>query len=80
MRVELLNSSIPPSDRQFLVTFLVDEELAIDAGALGLLADLRRRDLRNEIAGMRSGMPDPETLAAQEGVRTLRRRLAATRQ
>ena len=30
-------------------------------------AEQRRRDLRNEIAGMRSGMPDPEALAAQEG-------------
>ena len=31
------------------------------------LADQRRRDLRNEIAGMRSGMPDAAVLAAQEG-------------
>ena len=43
MRVELLNSSIPPSDRQFLVTFLVDDAVAIDAGALGLLTDLGRQ-------------------------------------
>lgn len=43
MRVELLNSSIPPSDRQFLVTFLVDDAVAIDAGSLGLLADLGRQ-------------------------------------
>ncbi|MEI6256816.1 MAG: 3',5'-cyclic-nucleotide phosphodiesterase [Planctomycetota bacterium] len=43
MRVELLNSAIPPSDLQFLVTFLVNDEVAIDAGAIGLLADLRRQ-------------------------------------
>ncbi|MCX5756785.1 MAG: SMC family ATPase [Gemmatimonadetes bacterium] len=30
------------------------------------LADQRRRDLRNEIAGMRSGMPDADLLGAQE--------------
>ncbi len=30
------------------------------------LVDQRRRDLRNEIAGMRSGMPDPGALAAEE--------------
>jgi exonuclease SbcC len=30
------------------------------------LADQRRRDLRNELAGMRSGMPDPDAVAAQE--------------
>lgn len=30
------------------------------------LADQRRRDLRNEIAGMRSGMPDPSALEADE--------------
>ena len=29
------------------------------------LADAHRRDLRNEIAGMRSGMPDPVVVAAQ---------------
>lgn len=43
MRVELLTSSIPPSDLQFLVSFLVNDEVAVDAGALGLLADLRRQ-------------------------------------
>lgn len=40
MRVELLPSSVPASDLQFLVTFLVNREVAIDAGSLGLLADL----------------------------------------
>ena len=30
------------------------------------LVEQRRRDLRNEIAGMRSGMPDPDALAQQE--------------
>jgi cAMP phosphodiesterase len=43
MRVELLNSSVPPSDLQFLVSFLVNDEVAVDAGALGLLADLQRQ-------------------------------------
>ena len=43
MRVELLNSSVPPSDLQFLVSFLVNDALAIDAGSLGLLADLERQ-------------------------------------
>lgn len=44
MKVELLPSSIPPSDAQFLVTFLVNDTVAIDAGALGLLADLGRQE------------------------------------
>jgi ribonuclease BN (tRNA processing enzyme) len=43
MRVELLPSSLPPTDAQFLVTFLVNDEVAIDAGSLGLLADLDRQ-------------------------------------
>lgn len=43
MRVELLNSSVPHSDLQFLVSFLVNEQVAIDAGSLGLLADIRRQ-------------------------------------
>ena len=43
MRIELLSSSIPPSDLQFLVSFLVNDEVAIDAGAIGLMADLRRQ-------------------------------------
>ena len=43
MRVELLPSSLPPSDLQFLVSFLVNEAVAIDAGPLGLLADLERQ-------------------------------------
>jgi phosphoribosyl 1,2-cyclic phosphodiesterase len=43
MRIELLNSSNPPSDLQFLVSFLINDEVAIDAGAIGLLADLQRQ-------------------------------------
>lgn len=43
MRVELLSSSVPPSDAQFLVSFLVNDEIAIDGGSIGLLADLRRQ-------------------------------------
>ena len=43
MRVELLPSSLPPSDLQFLVSFLVNDAVAIDAGPLGLLADLDRQ-------------------------------------
>jgi cAMP phosphodiesterase len=49
MRVELLPSSLPASDAQcsgaqFLVSYLVDDAVAIDAGSLGLLADLRRQE------------------------------------
>ena len=43
MRVELLPSSLPAGDAQFLVTFLVNDVVAIDAGSLGLLADLDRQ-------------------------------------
>ncbi|NBW95673.1 MAG: 3',5'-cyclic-nucleotide phosphodiesterase [Planctomycetia bacterium] len=43
MRIELLPSSVPASDAQFLTSFLVDEAVAIDAGSLGLLADLERQ-------------------------------------
>lgn len=43
MRVELLPSCVPAGDPQFLVSFLVNEEIAIDAGAVGLLADLARQ-------------------------------------
>jgi len=43
MRIELLPSSEPPSDRQFLVSYLVNETVAIDAGSTGLLADLERQ-------------------------------------
>ncbi|NBV46110.1 MAG: 3',5'-cyclic-nucleotide phosphodiesterase [Planctomycetia bacterium] len=43
MRVELLPSSLPVSDAQFLVTYLVNNTVAIDAGSLGLVADLRRQ-------------------------------------
>lgn len=44
MKVELLPSSLPPTEAQFLVSFLVNDEVAIDAGAIGLLADLRRQE------------------------------------
>ena len=48
MRVELLPSSIPSSDRQFLVSFIVNDSVAIDAGSIGLLADLdRQRAIRH---------------------------------
>lgn len=43
MRIELLPSSIPPSDSQFLVSFVVNDSVAVDAGAIGFLADLRRQ-------------------------------------
>lgn len=43
MKVELLPSALPGGDHQFLVTYLVDGVVAIDAGALGLVADLRRQ-------------------------------------
>ncbi len=48
MRVELLPSSVPASEAQFLVSFLIDDTVAIDAGSLGLLADLdRQRGVRH---------------------------------
>ncbi|MFM9057621.1 MAG: MBL fold metallo-hydrolase [Planctomycetaceae bacterium] len=43
MKVELLPSCVPAGDAQFLVTFLVNDAVAVDAGALGLLADLDRQ-------------------------------------
>jgi ribonuclease BN (tRNA processing enzyme) len=43
MRVELLPSSVPVSEAQFLVSFLVNDGVAVDAGSLGLLADLDRQ-------------------------------------
>lgn len=43
MIVELLPSSVPPFEAQFLVSFLVNGTVAIDAGPLGLLADLERQ-------------------------------------
>jgi len=43
MRIELLPSSIPSSDAQFLVSFIINDSVAIDAGAIGLLADLERQ-------------------------------------
>ncbi|MEI6239069.1 MAG: 3',5'-cyclic-nucleotide phosphodiesterase [Planctomycetia bacterium] len=43
MRIELLPSSVPVADGQFLTSYLVNDEVAIDAGSLGLLADLRRQ-------------------------------------
>ena len=43
MKIELLPSSIPATDAQFLVSFLVNDEVAIDGGSLGLLADVDRQ-------------------------------------
>ena len=56
-------SSLTATERaQFLSRVLGYERLRVAQE----LADQRRRDLRSEIAGMRSGMPDPEVLVAQE--------------
>ena len=44
MKVELLPSSIPPTEAQFLVSFLVNDEIAIDAGSLGLVSDLQKQE------------------------------------
>ncbi len=56
-------ASLSASERaQFLSRVLGYERLRIAQE----LADQRRRDLRSEIAGMRSGMPDADALAAQE--------------
>ena len=43
MRIELLPSSVPVADGQFLTSYLVNDEVAIDAGSLGLLGDLHRQ-------------------------------------
>ena len=43
MRVELLPSCLPAGDAQFLVSYLVDDAVAIDGGSVGLLADLDRQ-------------------------------------
>jgi len=50
-----------PERGQFLSRVLGYERLRVAQD----LADQRRRDLRNEIVGMRSGMQDPDALAAQ---------------
>jgi len=44
MKVELLPSSVPATEAQFLVSFLVNDAVAIDAGPLGLLSDLRKQE------------------------------------
>ena len=44
MKVELLPSSIPPTEAQFLVSFLVNDVVAFDAGPLGLLSDLAKQE------------------------------------
>ncbi|MBU6221662.1 MAG: 3',5'-cyclic-nucleotide phosphodiesterase [Planctomycetes bacterium] len=44
MKVELLPSSIPPTAAQFLVSFLVNDTVAFDAGPLGLLSDLAKQE------------------------------------
>ena len=44
MKVELLPSSIPPTEAQFLVSFLVNDEIAIDAGSLGLVSNLQKQE------------------------------------
>ena len=43
MDVELLPSSVPACESQYLVSFLVNGAVAIDAGPLGLLSDLERQ-------------------------------------
>jgi len=47
MRIELLPSSVPPSDHQFLTSFLVNDSVAIDAGSLGLVDLDRQRRVRH---------------------------------
>jgi len=44
MKVELLGSSIPATEAQFLVSFVVNGTVAIDAGSLGLLSDLAKQE------------------------------------
>ena len=56
-------ASLSATERaQFLSRVLGYERLRVAQE----LADQRRRDLRNEIAGMRSGMPDADALGTQE--------------
>lgn len=56
-------ASLTATERgQFLSRVLGYERLRVAQE----LVEQRRRDLRNEIAGMRSGMPDPDALAQQE--------------
>ena len=43
MKIELVPSSVPASDWQFLTSYLVDDVVAIDAGSVGFLADLDRQ-------------------------------------
>lgn len=43
MRVELLPSCVPAGPHQFLVSFVVDDQVVIDAGSVGFLADLERQ-------------------------------------
>ena len=47
MRVELLPSSIPLSDAQFLTSYLVGDTVSIDAGAIGLIELERQRRIRH---------------------------------
>ena len=56
MRVELIPSSIPASDSQFLVSFLVNDTVAIDAGSLGLLAGMLEGISSTRMAGGLSGI------------------------
>lgn len=44
MKIELLPSSVPATEAQYLVSFLVNGTVAIDAGPLGLLADLAKQE------------------------------------
>lgn len=43
MKIEILGSSSTRDDRQFLISYLCNETVAIDAGCLGLLAPLDRQ-------------------------------------
>ena len=43
MRIELVPSSLPFSELQFLVSFIVNDVIAIDGGSIGFLSDLRRQ-------------------------------------
>ena len=43
MRIELVPSSLPFSELQFLVSFIVNDVIAMDGGSIGFLSDLRRQ-------------------------------------
>jgi ribonuclease BN (tRNA processing enzyme) len=65
MRVELLPSSQPPSDQQFLVSYLINDRVAIDAGSIGLLADLKKQEQVEHVFVTHQHIDHIEVLSAE---------------